>query len=106
MKRLRVSLILGFLFLLVSGSSSYSQAKEKLLKKTNIYFINETQIEEKEFEKFLQSLKEIENTYHCKLTKHGGTTTYEAKDKLGNRYSVRLEDGPETHKSSIEQIKP
>lgn len=106
MKRFRTICILSFLFLIAFGNLSYSQAKENILEKSTIYFLNGTQIKKEEYDKFRQSLKEIEDTYHCKLTKFGGTTTYEGKDGQGNRYSVRSEDSSKISKSSIEIIKP
>ena len=61
---------------------SYSSKQVKIDDKT---------VPQKEFERFLASLTEIEHTWFCAETSDGGSTGYNAKNADGIVYEYRAE---------------
>jgi hypothetical protein len=53
------------------------------------YKINNKVVSKDKFEKFNNTLKEINGTWYCAETMTGGITGYDAKDKKSDIYEVR-----------------
>jgi len=63
-----------------------------ICQRKGLYFLNDTEVKESEFNGFHKSLKMIEDTYYSQKTIYGGRVNYEAEDEQGVRYRVRLAD--------------
>ena len=54
------------------------------------YILNNREVSEQEFSKFLSTLKEVTGTWFCAETINGGITGYDAKNKYGAIYEYRV----------------
>lgn len=95
-----------WLALLICSYAINTQAKttDPKTTKPTVYFVNGAEVNETTFDVFRKSIQEIKNTNHCKKTRFGGTTIYEAIDSAGVRYEVRLEDGEKVNRAIIKKI--
>jgi hypothetical protein len=80
------------------------------IKKTEIreatYYIDEKLSSNKEFKKFRDSLKEVEGTWFCGETSHGGMVGYNLKDEEGNIYKYKTVSENGATKTTITKSTP
>lgn len=78
--------ILIILFLGLSYTVTFAQKANNKPAKHGGYYIDNRQVTQKEFDKFLKPLTEVEGTWFCAETTTGGITGYKVKDKKGAIY--------------------
>ncbi|HEY1406263.1 MAG TPA: hypothetical protein VF857_06625 [Spirochaetota bacterium] len=102
---LKVSLIdfSSFLFADTTvGNPSADKTEEISLETPDEYQINGTSVSLDDFKKFLSTLKEIDQTWFCAETNHGGITGYDARDDKGKVYHCRFESISGKSRQSIQ----
>jgi len=93
-------LIIFFQINCLSKSNNLNRGSMPMEKK-DVYIINNNEVNKEEFDKFLKTLKEIENTWYCAELKDGGETGYDAADPNGIVYQVRFRSSMNGSRNSI-----